>query len=387
MRRLRFKRTSIVAMGALAAGLGVAVAMARQKDAESDETRAIKAQFTRQVERIKSLEVSYKLETTSNLSPEKLRALPEYQNQMFLPQDEWHEAFKGEMRYRRQIQLERIKWLAPLDEHGMPVPAEPASDDPPAVKENKKKIREQYDRAMAEMKANVARGGSVPKKRDLSIRSRSEQDMTHAFNGKTLWMKQPNSKSGDIFTVWPTNSKANWFQPSDYLSATGLNVPDPSGQEMLRKPQEAYQLVQWFKDHPYDLEPRTVVVDGSTCVILKGNVNSWLPPGLLVGELTDRIWLDRDHGLLMRKREMYRDGKIWIRWENSHLKEVDPGIWLPMTTRQEGFPLKPQPELKDKPVLVDEIQVQSLSVNKVSDDLFDMTPQKDDSIQDLRGRL
>ena len=28
-------------------------------------------------------------------TPEKLRAIPEYMNQMFLPHDEWQEAFKG----------------------------------------------------------------------------------------------------------------------------------------------------------------------------------------------------------------------------------------------------------------------------------------------------
>ena len=67
--------------------------------AESEESQAIKAQFAHQVERIKSLEVAYKLETKSNLSPEKLRAIPEYMNQLFLPQDEWHVAFKGEKRY------------------------------------------------------------------------------------------------------------------------------------------------------------------------------------------------------------------------------------------------------------------------------------------------
>ncbi len=46
-------------------------------------------------------------------------------NQLFLPQDEWREAFKGEKRYRRQIQPERMKYLAPLDENGLAIPAEP----------------------------------------------------------------------------------------------------------------------------------------------------------------------------------------------------------------------------------------------------------------------
>ncbi len=384
MRRRRVQRTSIVAVGVLAAGLGVA--MARPKGAESDEARAIKAQFTSQVERIKSLEVSYKLETNSNLSPEKLRALPEYQNQMFLPQDEWREAFKGEMRYRRQIQPERIKFLAPMGENGLFAPPDPPADAPAAIKENQKELRKQYDRAVAIMKAQEARGIAVPK-RDPTIRDLSERDVTRAYNGKTLWMKQPTSKQGNRYVIWPTNQEANWFQMSAYLSAAGLNVPDPSGRDMVRKQQEMFQLVRWFKEHPYDLEPKTEVVDGSTCVILKGNISPLVTPGLLAGELTDRIWLDRDHGLLMRKREMYRDGKVTWRWENSHLKEVEPGIWLPLSCRLDTFALKPHPDLKDKPVMTEEVQVQSLELNQVPDDRFDMTPQKGDSIEDLRGRL
>lgn len=153
MRRRHFKKTSIMAMGVLALGMGAAGALARPDNAESDETRAVKAQFTRQVERIKSLEVSYKLETRSNLSPEKLRALPEYQNQMFLPRDEWREAFKGEMRYRRQIQPEQIMYLAPMDEYGLFAPPDPPVDAPPAIKENHKELKKQYDRAVASMKA------------------------------------------------------------------------------------------------------------------------------------------------------------------------------------------------------------------------------------------
>ncbi len=384
MRRGRLQRTCILTIGVLAASLGVA--MARQQDAESDEARALKAQFTRQFERIKSLEVSYKLETKSNLSPEKLRALPEYQNQMFLPQDEWREAFKGEMRYRRQIQPERIKFLAPMGEHGLYAPPDPPPDAPPAIKENQKELKKQYDRAVASMKAQEARGIHVPR-RDPSIRDMSERDVTRAYNGKTLWMKQPTAKQGDRYLIWPTKQPADWFQMSAYLSAAGLNVPDPSGRDMVRTPQEMFQLIRWFKDHPYNLEPKTDVVDGSTCVILKGKISPLVTPGLLAGELTDRIWLDRDHGLLMRKREMYRDGKVTWRWENSHLKEVEPGIWLPLSCHQDTFAMKPQPDLKDKPVMTVEIQVQSLEINHVPDDLFDMTPKKGDSIEDLRGRL
>ena len=69
----RFRRTYIVAMGLLAAGTGLATA-ARSYRPESEEAKAIKVQFARQIARIQSLDVAYKLETKSNLSAEKLRA-------------------------------------------------------------------------------------------------------------------------------------------------------------------------------------------------------------------------------------------------------------------------------------------------------------------------
>ncbi len=115
---------AVLTLGLLAAAVGLAAA--RHGTAESEETRAIQSQFAKQVERIKSLEVAYKLDTTCNLSPEKLLAIPEYMNQMFLPHDEWQEAFKGQKRYRRQIQPEHITYLAPLDENGLfPLPSQP----------------------------------------------------------------------------------------------------------------------------------------------------------------------------------------------------------------------------------------------------------------------
>ena len=37
--------------------------------------------------------------------------------------------------------------------------------------------------------------------------------------------------------------------------------------------------------------------------------------------------------------------------------------------------------------MIEEIRVSKIEVNKVSDDLFDMTPKKSDRIEDLRGQL
>ena len=218
-----------------ARGLGVAcgggglAAAARHGGAESEEARAIKSQFARQVERIKSLEVAYKLDTTSNLSPEKLRAIPEYMNQAFPPQGRVARSVQGpEEDIAGRSSPNSIAYLAPVDENGLFAPPEPAADAPPLIKENQKKLREQYDRAIANMKAMEARGANAPK-RDPSIRDRSEQDVTRAYNGKTLWSRKPTSPKGNQYEVWTNRSKPNFFQMSAYLCAVGLHVPDPTG--------------------------------------------------------------------------------------------------------------------------------------------------------------
>jgi hypothetical protein len=244
----------------------------------------------------------------------------------------------------------------------------------------------QYERAIAYMKVQEARGVRLPK-RDPSLRPLSERDVTRGYNGKTLWVRKLTAPKGHHYEVWTTGSNPNFFQVSAYLAAVGLHVPDPKGGDDVKKAQAIFELAEWIKHRSYELEPKSEIVDGSTCVILRGSLNSILQPGFYTGDLTDRIWLDREHGLAVRKREMARDSVVSNRWLNTDLKEIEPGLWFPMTTRHEQFSAKPISELRGNPVLVEEIHVQSLSLNKVPDDRFDMTPAAGDVIDDLRGRF
>ncbi len=237
------------------------------------------------------------------------------------------------------------------------------------------------------MKAMEARGSKV-RKQNTAIRDRSEQDVTYGYNGKTLWKRTAVAPKGYQFEVWGSGLPTNWFQVSSLSwRRRPAHFPDPKGADMARKAQAIFQLAGWIKDHSYNIEPKTEVVDGSTCVVLKGSLDTIRDPGFNPGDWTDRIWLDRDHGLVLRKREFTLDGKISNRWLTFDLKEIEPGIWLPMTTRHETFTMKPHPELQGKPVMIEEIHVQSLTVNNVPDDRFDMTPKAGDAILDLRGRL
>ncbi len=299
MRRLNPTRRANLILGTtlLAAGL---TAWLTARGADSPEAREIKAKLLRQSRRIRSLDVSYKLEAKTPLKPEQLLAMNGFRNQLFLPQDEWRIASKGTKRYSRQLRPERMNLLGPADEFGG-IRLQPVDPKAPAwVRENQKKLIEQYERAKAMVEAQKARG-HAPRPSDPNIRPLIERDVTRAFNGHTLWMRRPRSEKVIDYQVWPATSEANWFQASGYLSATGLHVTDPTATAMVRNVQAMFQVAEWVKDHSYELEEKTEVVDGSTCVILKGSLNSLSQPALLLCNLTDRIWLDRDHGLALRQ--------------------------------------------------------------------------------------
>jgi hypothetical protein len=229
--------------------------------------------------------------------------------------------------------------------------------------------------------------GVAPAPRAAPRKLALDPDVTRAFNGRTLWQKKVGGAGADAYLTWPVKTDASWFQATGYLAGVGLHVPDPTSGRDVASSQAIFQLAEWIKDPSYDLEPKTEVVDGSTCVILAGSLNSLLRPSLVAGKLTDRIWLDRDHGYVVRRREMARDGRVTWRWINTNLKEVEPGVWLPCSLRSERYPIEPVAGLEGKAATVETIEVRELSVNRVPDSLFDMTPREGDRVEDLRGQL
>ena len=379
------KRRSSILRRYTVFGLSLFIALSAwfsARGADSPEAREIKARLKKQTDRIESLEVSFRREATSPLKAEQLLKLRQFRNQLFLPKDEWHVAFKGKKRLQRQLHPERVTLLGPTDEFGMTPPPPVDSKSPQLEQESQKKRIAEYQRMFAMMKAEKVRGTNR-----IQFDSQPERDITRVFNGRTLWSRTTESKKVDAYQVWPSSSKVNWFQITPYTQIAGLHPPDPTGQPPAVKSQAMFRVADWANDHGYQLEDRTEVVDGSTCVILKGSLNSALLPAYITGELTDRIWLDRDHGLAIRKRESAQDGRVGMRWTHTDLREVEPGLWLPFHCRQEQYAEDAPAEWKDKPVMIEEVTVTKLAVNKVSDDLFDMTPRKTDHVNDLRGVL
>ncbi len=373
--------------GTVVCGVACAVGAGAFRAEDSPETRAVKEQLARQAARIESLDVSYKLETSSDLKPSELTALSAFRNQLFLPKDEWREAFKGKKRYVRQIQPERIEWLTPPDAYGLAPPREPDASAPKAIRENWEQMKKQYDTAVANIKLMEARGIHT-QRRDPNVRDLIQRDDTRAYNGHTLWRRRPVSAKVDTYMVWPAGKTAHWFSLSAYQAAVGLQSLDPTpGGKEDAKALELFRIDDWVKGRDYAVEGQTEVVDGSTCVVLKGVIHPRSQAPSAVGDISDRIWLDRDHGFVVRKREMTMGGKLTNRWTTLDLKEVEPGLWLPYRTQHEQFAADAPPASQGKPVVIEETRVQKLEVNHVPDDLFDMVPRKGDQVEDLRGNF
>ncbi|MHC5538022.1 hypothetical protein ACYOEI_07290 [Singulisphaera rosea] len=380
--RPRRRRLALTSLALVAS----AVAWASASAGDSPEVRELKEQVARQAKRISSLEVSYTLETTSNLKPAELLKLVEYRNQMYLANDEWTVAFKGEMRFTHQLQPARVEYLSATDEYGL-VPPQPVDPKAPEfIQSQQKQIKKEYDQAIATMKALEATGVPRQKKKDPGLLDPMERDVTRGYNGRTLWMRRPRDARSNEVQVWPLLSKPmHWFGRSTYLCGVGLQPADTTSKgHSTEWTMTMCRLADWFAGHTYAIE-KTEAFDGSTCVVLKGSLNSLLSPTLLTGDMADRIWIDRDHGFVMRKRELSKDGRVSMRWENSELREVDPGLWLPMTVRQDRFAEDAPLAWQGKPVVTEVIRVKTIELNNVPDDRFDMVPRKNDVVEDLRG--
>ncbi len=349
--------------------------------ADTPESREIKERLKTQAGRIKSLEVSFRREQSTPLPPEQLLKLSGFRNQLFLMKDVWHEAFKGKKRFRREQVPEKLALLGKTDEFGMPVP--PTVDPKSSLEEqeNQKRLIESYKKMSGTMKAEKARGTNR-----IAFDSQPQRDVIRAYNGRTLWHRVPGSDKVDAYQVWSASSKVNWFQVSPYQQAIGLHRPDPTGNPDVVKSQSMFNIADRVGELNYSLEEKSEVVDGSTCAILAGSLSPLLP-SFVSGKMTDRIWLDRDHGLAVRRREMARDGRLGMRWTNTELIEVEPGLWLPTHCRLETFADDAPEGIKDKPVMIEEIHVTRLQTNKVRDEMFDMTPRNSDRVEDLRGVL
>lgn len=360
---------------------GCLVARYAVSGAEPPGMRDIKDRLQVQAKRVGSLDVTYKLETTG-LPAEELAKLADFRNLSVLAQGTYRDAVKGEKRYRRELLPERVLRVRPVDRYGLTPPPPAGPDDPPAARENARKLKEQYDRVVGTFKDQEARG--VPVRRtDPAIRPRRERDVTVAADGRSVWERRPRSPEVDEYTIWPAPAPGR-IPVSQYLSAAGLLPPDPAAQgDPASQVQALFRLAECVASRPYKLE-QDETVGGARCAVLRGSIDAFGATPVPGGAVEDRIWLDRDRGLAVVRRELSRGGEPMERWENSAFREVDRGLWLPTMVRHHRFAADAPAGRKGKPVLTEEIRVEEVKLDGVPDDLFDPAPKPGDAVDDRR---
>jgi hypothetical protein len=208
----------------------------------------------------------------------------------------------------------------------------------------------------------IGRDGPLPKT--------PSEDRTMAFNGRYAWCSAHSAPCDEYLKVWALND-LQFFQ-SEYLMSVGLRYPDQTVSEKTRRAmcQQMWLLPDAFELHPYQLSERTERIDGARCLGLEA---SWKSPTDQEVTITDRLWLDLDHGLAVRRRNQLFNGQLGEHWLTFRLQEVVPGYWLPRETWWHRVAPRTAPEdWKGKFAISYHMTVLEWSANDVKDALFEI---------------
>lgn len=353
--------------------LGVSVARA----AEPPSFEEIKTRLNQQHNKIESkldrLYLHTKKEMKSPFSAEELRQISDLWSPYVFPGLITHEeywAFKGQKRYWRFIDSGDDLDTAP------PAPSLP-DDATPLERSYHKRIvqlRKYWEEHMA------------PHGKSICTR----KDITKTFNGKGFWMGSAHQHvhaDGRIEQQVPSfKSRVDpWVPVSWYLvrlarPLLGLEFATPEVRKASLAGLASSSLPELLKRRPYSVLKVTEVVDGAECVVLIGVP---LPPETIAEKTNDKLWLDLEHGLALRKREWSMgEGRALSRLVTSDWDEFAPGFWLPkqieVQTLIPAEATRYAKKFRGRVVLRRPTTLVQCTVNKVADDLFEVPAKSGD---------
>jgi hypothetical protein len=320
--------------------------MAAARAAEPAGLEEIRSALQRQQEKIRSLHVRVRRKTTISVEREVLLGWP---HEVPLPEYRGTEeslfAFRGDQRYHRVVAFDHALLKDPG--YGPTALGEPSAETPkwllPYLGE--REVCPVDDAAACSEETFFQRN------RDLG-----------SFENKFQYSSAPRDEVHDS------------LPPSEYLMNVGLAVPDPTGRdEAQRNLHQMGLLPRALERWPYVISEKSERVEGAPCAALEAAMQCRLPDGDGSHEkaVRDKLWLDREHGLAIRKRETWVNGQL-RRVVNSDFAEVLPGFWLPRQSRTETFAPPAAPEkLRDHAVCICDMTLALWVVNQTPDDLFD----------------
>jgi hypothetical protein len=324
------------------------MAVAAADAAEPLELEHLKSGLRKQREKITSLHIRVRRKTTISVEPDVLvgwthnLSLPEH-----LGTDEVLFAFKGHKRYHRIVALDYAPIVGP--DHAPTALGRPSTKTPKWLLPYVGKVK------LYTIDAAVACGLDTffERKRDL---------------------ESPGLDRPYRYRSVPLDDVRDSLPPPEYLVNVGLAVPDPTATDQAERYQHQMGILpDLFERRPYALSKQSEEVDGTTCAALEANFVCAFSAGDVSQKkhIRDKLWLDLEHGLALRKRETWVEGQL-RRVSNSDFEELLPGVWLPRWSRTEIFAPPDSPKrYHDRPVCIRDTRLCLWVVNQTPDDLFD----------------
>lgn len=353
--------------------------------AEPPSLDEIKTRLKEQRDKIESLYVETEIETTSPLSPEELRKLPGFQRHSRVPRAKEQFAFKHGKRYSR-CQRFGIRSAPPS------VPKLYADATP-----IEKALREFY---LEQEKSRKAREASLPPGPRPEMIS---HDQMEGLTSRAYWIRTISENKHPDGRVEKTQPSVSLWPPlprslgTHYLRYIGLAIPGPQiPGKTPRLPQDFPSLLpELLERGPYSVQNEFEEVDGARCVVLVGTVERTSTVREATQKYTtrDKLWLDPDRGLALRKREQRTSPdrtKALRRTVNSNFEEVVPGIWFPRDSEHQTVVASDNPDYPEayrgKTILSTRVKLTECVVNAVPDKVFEPYVKPGDVVSDGRER-
>ena len=205
-------------------------------------------------------------------------------------------------------------------------------------------------------------------------RSRTHDDAS-AWNGTTLRKRTKQPSGGFRYQAVAPAKAVECFPPPQYLMNIGFAATDPTARrEANDRLCRMWFLPKLLESPSYEIAEAIERIEDSRCLVVQlAGASAADSRDAASADLDgDKLWLDEEHGLALRKRELRVDDRL-VRVVNGDFVEVLPGLWFPKQSRIEYFaPPDAFKQYQGRPVLVRDMRLVCHVANQVPSELFDV---------------
>jgi len=224
-----------------------------------------------------------------------------------------------------------------------------------AFKANKRFWQYQRTDSLEDRQVNVA--ALVNDKADRALTT--DANFTAAYNGIELRRRDSGGRSFSVIDLTTVKDEGHYFK-SRYLDMLGQRPPNV----LVSVDSTFPSLIDVLETGDCSIRPQLEDIEGAPCVVV-----DWHSP------LHKAVWCDPQLGYAVRQRVTYEKDSDLMTWRfaMSDFVELQPGIWFPRKASEIRAPDSKAPEeLRGVPLFAYDCDVESISLNDIPDDLFDL---------------